>query len=184
MRIEQTRMRSVLGRRSGLRGAFTLVEILIVVVILGILGAVVVPRYTNASQLAKENTLKDELRYLRTQLVVYKAQHRDVPPGYPAGNRNGVPTADDFLKQMTGVSDELGNVGAASAKFRLGPYLSKMPENPLNGLSTVTVVANGQAMPPAGMPNGSTGWIYKPQTLEIVPNVSGVDADGIRYIDY
>jgi prepilin-type N-terminal cleavage/methylation domain-containing protein len=181
---EHTRSRDADGSPPGLRSAFTLVEILIVVVILGILGAVVLPKFTDASHIARANTLKDELRYLRTQIVVFKAQHQDVPPGYPPGNRNGTPTSAEFLRQMTGVSDELGKVGTASAKYRLGPYLSKMPENPLNGLGTIMVVSNGQLMPPAGMPDGSTGWILKPQTLEIMPNQPGVDADGIRYIDY
>ena len=32
--------------------------------------------------------------------------------------------------------------------------------------------------------NGSTGWIYKPQTLEIIPNQTGVDSDGVPYVNY
>ena len=59
---------------------------LIVIVIIGILGAVVLPKFSDASHTARENTLKDDLRYLRTQVVVFKAQHRDTPPGYVGGN--------------------------------------------------------------------------------------------------
>src|SRR6185295_7253169 len=73
--------------------AFTLIEILIVVVILGILATIVVPQFSNASINAKENTLKDELRYLRTQIVVYKAQHHDIAPGYPGGDNTATATA-------------------------------------------------------------------------------------------
>ena len=179
------------GNRGRARGGnrppgwgFTLIEILIVVVILGILGAVVMPKFSNASREASENMLKDDLRYLRTQVVVFKAQHRDVPPGYPAGDKSAAPTADDFVLHMTKASDEVFDIGPASATRKCGPYLPKMPANPLNLKSTITVVADGQPMPPAGMPDNSSGWIYKPQTLEIIPNSPGVDSDGIRYIDY
>jgi hypothetical protein len=86
--------------------------------------------------------------------------------------------------QLTSKSDEACSVVGPPAALKLGPYLSKIPVNPLNGLNTVLVVPNGAAMPPAGMPDNSTGWIYKPQTMEIVPNSPGVDNEGMRYIDY
>lgn len=163
---------------------FTMIEILIVVTILGILGAIVLPRVSDATSSARQNTLKDELRYLRTQIAVFKAQHRDIPPGYPAGDRTATPTSDDFIAQMTRNTDERCNLGAPSPTYRFGPYLSKMPSNPVNGLDTVLLVPNGQTMPPPGLPDGSTGWIVKPQTLEILPNLAGTDKDGTRYIDY
>jgi len=68
--------KSITPRRH--RRGFTLVEILIVVVILGILASIVIPQFSNATETARQNTLKDELRYLRTQFVVYGAQHNDV----------------------------------------------------------------------------------------------------------
>src|SRR3954469_12888331 len=92
--------------RVAARRAFTLIEILIVLVILGILATIVVPQFSNASMTARENTLKDELRYLRTQVVVYKAQHHDVPPGYPNGDRSTAATGPDFIAQMTKPTDE------------------------------------------------------------------------------
>src|SRR5687768_17732927 len=101
------------GRRlSGKRCGFTLIEMLIVIVILGILATIVIPQFSNASVNAKENTLKDELRYLRTQIVVYKAQHHDIPPGYPNGDRNAAPTGPDFIAQLTRPTDAFGTTAA------------------------------------------------------------------------
>jgi general secretion pathway protein G len=174
---------SLIVQRSSFFRGFTLIEILIVIVIIGILGAVVLPKFSDAAHTARENTLKDDLRYLRTQIVVFKAQHKDTPPGYPAGSRMAAPTESDFLEQMTKPTDEAIRVGAGPG-YPFGPYVAKMPPNPLNGKDTVLVVPNGSAMPPGGLPDNSTGWIYKPQTLEIVPNSPGADRDGTAYVDY
>ena len=169
---------------AGGRAGFTIIEILIVVVILGIVAALVLPQFSNASNLARENTLKDDLRYLRTQLLVFKAQHRDVPPGYPAGNTNATPTEAAFLEQMTRPTNEKCQAGAsAGPAFPLGPYFQKMPPNPLNGNSKILVIGNGQPMPTTY--RGATyGWIYKPETQEIIANSDQVDRNGVSYMHY
>jgi prepilin-type N-terminal cleavage/methylation domain-containing protein len=159
-------------RRPGPAAAFTLVEILIVVVILAILATAVVPQLGSASTAARENTLKDDLRYLRTQIVVFKAQHRDTPPGYPNGDRAQAPTEAAFVQQMTTYTNESCAASPTRVgKFTFGPYVSKMPVNPLNQLSGVLVIADGQPKPAA---TGVTyGWYYKPQTQEIWANSPG-----------
>jgi general secretion pathway protein G len=162
--------------------AFTLVEILIVVVILGILATVVIPQFSNASQQARENTLKDELQYLRTQVAVFKAQHQDVPPGYPGGNPTATPTMQNLNDQLTLYTDINCNVaGQASSVFAYGPYLSQLPANSINGMTTFETVGNNQPMPAA---DGTTGWIYQPQTQTIIANVPGNDSVGIPYASY
>src|SRR5712671_3629272 len=67
------------GSRSRKSG-FTLVEILIVVIILGILAAIVIPQFTNASQDARESSLLSQLQTLRSQIELYKLQHKDKLP--------------------------------------------------------------------------------------------------------
>ncbi|HLL90242.1 MAG TPA: prepilin-type N-terminal cleavage/methylation domain-containing protein [Tepidisphaeraceae bacterium] len=151
---------------------FTLVEVLIVVVILAILATAVLPQLGTASNTARENTLKDDLRYLRTQIVVFKAQHRDVAPGYPNGDRTQAPTEAVFLDQMTTFTNETcGTSPTRTGTHTFGPYLSKMPSNPMTQLNAVLVIGNGQPKPAA---TGATyGWYYKPQTQEIWANCLG-----------
>src|SRR5438477_10098419 len=69
-------MRRFNSKQSG----FTLVEILIVVIILGILAAIVIPQFTNASTDAKKSNLTSQLQTLRSQIQLYKLQHNDLPP--------------------------------------------------------------------------------------------------------
>jgi len=83
-----------------------------------------------------------------------------------------------------GASDEFCNVYKSTAARKLGPYFKKMPVNPLNGLSTILIVPNGSSLPPAGLPDNSTGWMYKPQTLELIPNSPGNDSEGTPYVEY
>src|SRR5436309_9017054 len=59
---------------------FTLVEILIVVIILGILAAIVIPQFTNASNDARKGNVLAQLQTLRAQIQLYKLQHKDNPP--------------------------------------------------------------------------------------------------------
>src|SRR5439155_12344321 len=67
-------------RRTVRKGGFTLVEILIVVIILGILAAIVIPQFTSASQDARKNSLRSKIQILWTHLALYKLQHLDQLP--------------------------------------------------------------------------------------------------------
>ncbi len=163
------------------RPAFTLVEILIVVMMIGILAVVVLPQLTSATKQTRESTLRDELRYLRTQITVYKAQHQDIAPGYPPGSPNSTPTAREFSDQLMKSTDLVGDIVQASPGYTFGPYLSQISTNPMNGLSTVLMVPNNQALP---MPDGTTGWIYKAQTQEIIANSKGADSSGLSFSSY
>lgn len=161
--------------------AFTLVEILIVVIILGILASIIIPRYGNTMEQTRESMLRENMRMLRTQINSYRAQHWDTSPGYPAGG--GAPTEGDFLAQMTLFTDDQGNTNAiASPVFKHGPYLREIPENPFNNSRSILILADGAAMP-AAAPN-THGWIYKPETNELRPDAPGADGAGKDYYDY
>ncbi len=115
---------------------FTLVEILIVVVILGILAAIVIPQFTSASTEAKESALVSDLQAMRSQIELYKIHHNDELPGDPANSSGGV----DFATAMTSKTDQSGIVGAGPT-FRFGPYMRSIPVNPFNDFFNVSTGA-------------------------------------------
>ncbi len=164
-------------------GGFSLVELIIVIAILGILAAIVVPRFTNASEVAQSNALKEDLRILRTQIMVYRVQHNGNPPGYPNGDLSASPTMESFTQQMTLYSNAEGKTSATpSTQYKLGPYLLKMPVNMKNGSSEIKFIGDGAAFPSAA--DGTTGWVYQPSTGLFAANATGSDSDGKKYFDY
>ena len=94
--------------RSNARKAFTLIEILIVVVILGILAAVVIPQFTNAADEANNAGVRTQLQTLRSQVELYRAENGAYP--------------------------DLANSGWTP--LINGGYLPGPPKNPLTGSSS------------------------------------------------
>ena len=69
-----------------IRRGFTLVEILIVVVILGILTSIVVPQFASATEQAQHVATLDQLNKLRKALALYYVRENSVYPNITAGN--------------------------------------------------------------------------------------------------
>jgi len=162
---------------------FTLVELLIVVVILGLLAAIVIPRFSSASSAARASMLADDLRILRIQIAVFRAQHIGVAAGYPDCDTSQAPTEADFIAQVTMASKATGETAApGTAGFDFGPYLREMPVNPVNGKSTVQIIVDAGVVP--AVADDSDGWIYQPSTLTIKADSTGIDDAGKAYIDY
>jgi general secretion pathway protein G len=131
------------------RTAFTLVEVLIVVIVLGILAAVVVPQFTDASTDAKLSSLTTNLQSIRGQIQLYKLQHND-----------NLPALATFVDQMTKASKEDGSTAAiGTAGYDLGPYIQSVPSNPYTGTNTV---GNGDV--------GDSDWYYDETTGQFRAN--------------
>ena len=110
----------MMNRQSHSRFAgFTLVEILIVVVILGILAAIVVPQFTSAAAESRDSSLRMSLYRIRQQLEIYKEHHE-----------GEYPSLIDFQAQLTGRTDVDGNILADGTPGAFGPYIREIPLNP------------------------------------------------------
>ena len=113
-------------RSNGRARGFTLIEILIVVIILGILAAIVIPQFSNASNDARMSNLQSTVQTLRSQIQLYKLQHGDALP--------------DLTKDWT----PLINTSSYGTALNLGPYMQSTPVNPLiQTAATVSTVIDG-----------------------------------------
>lgn len=163
--------------------AFTLVELILVITILGILSALVLPTFRGHVTTARETAAKDNLKVIRTQIEIYKMNHNGVPPGYINGSE--APTALLAL-QFTATTTITGAVSPSTipaGAYVNGPYIRKLPVNPYNKLSTIAYVAQATAFSNA-VDGTSSGWLYKKETAEFMINHTGTDSNGIAFYDY
>lgn len=124
------------------RRAFTLVEILIVVVILGILAAIVVPQFVGAVNDASVSTTYTELQKLRRAVEVYQVRNENTLPNVAAGNG----TWGDLIANS-------------------GEYLKEPPTNPYVGGENQRVIVIGEG--PDDSFQSTYAWIFNDATGDI-----------------
>jgi general secretion pathway protein G len=122
--------------RNRVRKAFTLVEILIVVVILGILAAIVVPQFTNATQDAQGGNIQTQLDTIQNQIELWKAR------------KGSYPTIAELNTDSTNVAF----VGKGWGPFIDGGYLKSPPANP--------TLQGNQACQVIDVADATHGWTY------------------------
>ena len=164
--------------------AFTLVELLIVVIIIGILAAIALPQFSDSAATAKISALDANLATARNAIELYFVQHNSVYAGVIKQHKAGVAAAADhasvedaFIKQLTMFSDVSGNTADTldKATYPFGPYLKKgIPANPLpatNAIAHETEVAvavvNGPLTADA---DPVKGWKYSSSTGVFIAN--------------
>jgi general secretion pathway protein G len=128
-----------------LRSAFTLVEILIVVVIMAILAATIIPQFTDSSMDAKRGTAVFNLATLRGQIELYKTHHNGSKPSAT-------------MVELTQSTNAAGTSGTGAA-YPYGPYIRELPVNPLTNSQAVKVITNNPAQA-SDCTSGGGGWLY------------------------
>lgn len=104
------------SRKSAVRNekGFTLIEIMVVVVILGILAGIVVPRLLDRPEEARRTKAATDIRGIEQALAMYKLD-------------NGFyPTTEQGLEALV-TKPEIGRI---PGRYREGGYLNKVPLDP------------------------------------------------------
>lgn len=134
------------------RKGFTLVELVVVILILGILAGVAAPKMLNTSARATDNGLRQTLAIIRDGIELYTANYGTPPPCTAPGT----------------------NLHAALQPYVRGPF-PKCPVGPAGVLGVITVKPVTGAM----TTDSSTGWLYNTNTGEFICNFSGASvSDG------
>jgi general secretion pathway protein G len=133
------------------RTGFSLIELVVVVLIVGIVAAIAAPRMLDATGDARESSLLHSLSVVRDAIELYRA-HQGSFPG------------------------EMGT--EADFKTDLKPYLRKFPANPLKNSAVVAVKTDGT--PFTGTLNGGIGWQYDNASGQFIANSGGMSSDGVK----
>jgi general secretion pathway protein G len=141
-----------MSRRSG----FTLIELVVVIMILGILAAVAVPKLITTTGSATDNGLRQSLAVVRDAIEMYAAEH--------AGKLPGVDGAE------------------ATFKTDLKPYLrGDFPKCPVGAKNDS--VDFGSTDPLTGDASPTKAWRYNKATGQFIVNYGAATSDGTTTYD-
>lgn len=129
---------------------FTLVELIIVLLILGVLAAIVVPKISNYVDDAKSVGTYAQLKNIRSAFELYRTQHN-----------NNYPSLADLQANWSVLLTNTNVDGSVDPKGVFGPYIQQPPKNPwTNSSSVVNAASTGDI---------NDGWRYDEITGEIRP---------------
>ncbi len=150
--------------------AFSLIELVIVIVIIGILASIAVPRLSRGADTAAESALTANLQSLRNALELFVIEHGETAP-----------TAGLLTNALTLHSNYAGTVFGprdVATGVVYGPYLRAIPTLPVGE-------NKGQAGFSATL-GGTRGWVYDATSRSIRANCpdAEVDGSGKKYNSY
>jgi general secretion pathway protein G len=126
--------------------------VLIILLVAIVFVATMLPHFARPDAEAERSHALFNLQSLRSQIELYRAQHASPPP---------------TLVHLVGRTNREGRVGTDPADFPYGPYLLRLPENPLNGWASYAVIE--QPTPQTVHPE-PVGWLYHAATGSVYLN--------------
>ena len=141
---------------------FSLIELVIVLAIAGVIGAIAVPRLSSVSADAPLAAYKADLITLQNAVDRYTAEHVGL-----------MPDKIRFAQQLTQYTDLHGDVSAVKTNTHVyGPYLRKVPEMRTGPRVTsddmvdtdLTATQQADEVVINTMSNKSTAWLYNTKT--------------------
>ena len=113
--------------------AFTLVELLIVILVIAVLAAIAIPKFTDAGTRSKEASLKSNLKLIRNSIEIF----RNDTGAYPSTLADLAVTA----APATGLSSAAASKTIISTDWK-GPYLMAVPTDPISSAAfTYTITS-------------------------------------------
>lgn len=144
------------------RDGFTLIELVVVVLILGILAGVAAPKFISKSSETKEAAVKQTLSVVRSAIEMFRAETGSFPTAT---------TGNDFVNQLLPY--------LRGATFPASPILDDNTKNRLVGIDTgaATSPLQGEASP-------TTGWRYRTTDGSFICNSTASGPSGTPYDDF
>lgn len=152
---------------------FTLVEMLIVVIILGILAMIIIPQISISTDDAKLSSLQTNLSAMRGAIELYFHHHNGAYPGQKKTDGSGGDVATPaeastaFLEQLTRYTSVAGEVSVnKDATYKYGPYIKAavLPMNPFNDKTDVLCDILTTDITARNSSATNTGWKFYSQT--------------------